>query len=364
MAKKLQASQPPDPGTEKELPWLQDVNRAVQILTGLSLGFSAQAALIMRNDVLWAYAGQLPQEAAKELGQAVTRYWDESSRADLVRFIRLEATSAEHKMYATHLANGMVLSLVFEPETPFSTIRTQAGQLVRSLSTSPTTIEPDNDIGPVSTAGIMDDLPADRLEIPVPHRNLPHTPTLNIPAPNPSGPVENRPVSQTPPSERIHIPSAEPEGSDSSSTSPISDTGRRVKFEQTSQAMYNLNYACLLIPRFPTHKLAGDLSMRLTEWLPSLCIAYAWRLEFISVRPDYLQWIVNVPPTTAPGYLMRVIRNQISEKVFFDFPRLKNENPSGDFWAPGYVILGSNHPHPVQLVNDFIEQTRTRQGIS
>lgn len=354
MTKKLQASQP-DPGTEKELPWLQDVNRAVQILTGLSLGFSAQAALIMREDVLWAYAGQLPQEAAKELGQAVTRYWDASNRTDLVRFIRLEATNAEHKMYATHLANGMVLSLVFEPDTPFSTIRSQAGQLVRSLSTSPSPMEPDNDIGPVPTAGIMEHIQAERAEVPAPH--FPE-PKLNTSAPDASGPVENKPASQAP------NPVPENEGAEDATPSPISETGRRVKFEQTSQAMYNLNYACLLIPRFPNHKLAGDLSLRLAEWLPSLCIAYAWRLEFISVRPDYLQWIVNVPPTTAPGYLMRVIRNQISEKVFVDFPRLKNENPSGDFWAPGYVILGSNHPHPIQLVNDFIEQTRMRQGIS
>jgi len=276
----------------------------------------------------------------------------------------LEATSAEHKMYATHLANGMVLSLVFEPETPFSTIRSQAGQLVRSLSTSPNTIEQDNDIGPVSTAGILDPDQADRLEVPSPQENISPDPTLNPPVPNPSGQFTNNPTPQIPIDDRSNADASEPTETKYSTPSPISETGRRVKFEQTTQAMYNLNYACLLIPRFPSHKLAGDLSIRMAEWLPSLCIAYAWRLEFISVHPDYLQWIVNVPPTTAPGYLMRVIRNQISEKVFLDFPRLKNENPSGDFWAPGYVILGSNHPHPIQLINDFIQQTRMRQGIS
>lgn len=363
MTKKLQDSQPV-PGTENQLPWLQDVNRAVQLLTGLSLGFSAQAALIMREDTLWAYAGHLPQEAARELGQAVTRYWDASSQADLVRFIRLTATNAEHKMYATHLLNGMVLALVFEPETPFSTIRSQASQLVRSLSTPPNTMEPDNDIGPVPLAGIMDPARVDSLPASDPGRDFSHEIKIDPPARAEAGQVDNKP---TPPAPRAESPapaSVTSDGSEAQPASPISETGRRVKFEQTSQALYNLNYACLLIPRFPNHKLAGDLSVRLAEWLPSLCIAYAWRLEFISVRPDYLQWIVNVPPTTAPGYLMRVIRNHISEKIFYDFPRLKNENPSGDFWAPGYVILGSTQPHPIQLVNDFIQQTRLRQGIS
>lgn len=147
-------------------------------------------------------------------------------------------------------------------------------------------------------------------------------------------------------------------------SSPISETGRRVVFEPVTQALYNLNYACLLIPRFPQHNLIGDLSVRLSEWMPHLCIAFAWRMEYLSVRPEYMQWIVNVPPTTAPGYLMRIIRQHMSEKIFADFPRIKGENPSGDFWAPGYVLMGGTHPHPAQLVKDFIQQTRQRQGIS
>src|SRR5688500_3126364 len=41
------------------LPWLQDVTKASQHLTRLTLESSAQAALITRGDNLWAYAGQL-----------------------------------------------------------------------------------------------------------------------------------------------------------------------------------------------------------------------------------------------------------------------------------------------------------------
>ncbi len=60
---------------------------------------------------------------------------------------------------------------------------------------------------------------------------------------------------------------------------------------------------------------------------------------------------------------MRVIRQQTSEKIFTEISRLKKENPSGDFWAPGYLILGSTQPHPPQLVKDYIKQIRQRQGI-
>jgi REP element-mobilizing transposase RayT len=371
MAQKNQASQRIT-GTEKVLPWLQDVNRAAQILTGLSLGSSAQAALITRNNALWAYAGQLPQEAATELATAVERYWDDQVESDLVRFIRLETTSAEHMMYATRLAKGMVLSLVFDAETPFSTIREQAGELVRSLSSSPADGDPLEDA--------VDDSELLNLE------NISNFHT-NVPSPNPVKEIQteeqkteniNTGISPTRPlinytresSQAISVGSLAytmpPENGnlDISHPSPMSETGRRVIFEPVSPALYNLNYACLMIPRLPSHFLAGDLATRLSEWVPTLCVAFAWRLEYLSIRPDYMQWIVNVPPTSAPGYLMRIVRQHISEKIFNEFHRLKYDNPSGDFWAPGYVLMGGNHPHPAQLVKDFIQQTRLQQGIS
>jgi len=61
--------------TASDPPWLSDVTRAAQHLTSLTLGSSAQAALITRNDQLWAYAGQLPQSATRELTDTVSRYW-------------------------------------------------------------------------------------------------------------------------------------------------------------------------------------------------------------------------------------------------------------------------------------------------
>ena len=117
------------------------------------------------------------------------------------------------------------------------------------------------------------------------------------------------------------------------------------------------------MPRFSAHYLTGDLAERLSEWLPTICVAFGWRLEFLAVRPEYLQWVVNVQPNTSPGSLMRIMRQQTSDKIFSDIPRLKKENPSGDFWAPGYLIMGGSQPHPPQLVRDYIKQARERQGV-
>ena len=93
--------------------WLTDVSKAAQQLTQLNLESSAQAAFITRNHELWAYAGQLSREAAQELTDSIQRYWDAKGESDLLRFVRLQATEAQHMLYVRKLSDNMTLALVF-----------------------------------------------------------------------------------------------------------------------------------------------------------------------------------------------------------------------------------------------------------
>lgn len=396
------------------MPWLSEPNKAAQHLTRLTLESSAQAALITKKNDLWAYAGGLSQNAAKEVAQTVTRNWDGQKGSDLLRFIRLESTKAEHMLYATRLTSDSVLALVFDAETPFSTIRSQASQLLSDFGSdkpapkhkpSMSYAAEQNDADIPSITNILSDIPSPTPE-PLTTRdfNLPRKaetfdpnqtrvsdPLSNASVfsrePSPAQPRNQvQPTAQTQKSEfhfeshgfpEVEVtapshPKARPETPISKSRSSETDTtresatteaARKLVPEPVSAGLYHLTYACLLVPRFSSHYLTGDISDKLGEWLPNICVAFGWRLEFLAVRPEYLQWVVNVQPNTSPGHLMRIMRQQTSEKVFADFTRLKRENPSGDFWAPGYLIMGGSQPHPPQLVRDYIRQTRQRQGM-
>ncbi len=406
------------PATMQYLPWLSDQNRAAQHLTRLTLESSAQAALITKRADLWAYAGGLSQNAAKEVAQTVTRNWDGQKGSDLLRFIRLESTKAEHMLYATRLTTESVLALVFDAETPFSTIRSQANKLLTDFGTekgetrnAPASRESqlmdegdDSDIPSISN--ILADIPAPNPEplttrefnLPRIQKEEPFDPNQTRVSdllsnasvfsrdPSPAIRRETRAPVQTPlgavnqtqtsfddvevtaptrskPRPATPIVRPQPGDTDMTRESPTTEAARKLTAEPISAGLYHLTYACLLVPRFSTHYLTGDLSDQLGEWLPNICIAFGWRLEYLAVRPEYLQWVVNVQPNTSPGHLMRIMRQQTSEKIFGDFPRIKKENPSGDFWAPGYLIMGGSQPHPPQLVRDYIRTTRTRQGL-
>jgi REP element-mobilizing transposase RayT/CheY-like chemotaxis protein len=436
----------PHPDTKgTDIPWLNDVSKAAQHLTRLTLESSAQAALITREKELWAYAGQLSQNAANELAATVSRHWDGQKGNDLLRFVRLESTRAEHMLYATSMSADVILALVFDAETPFSTIRSQANSLARSLAIAKTgpvqaaervsipqgeQLQDESEAAHIDETGEMLEYPSiaeilDEIPPPIPPRRTDvDIPQAKDTSPNGSDPeldmeldpsaAATRPSTPLPKkstrrlsqesSPAIHLndmmladqsierqtpmpdfsdelaatmpsksqrrrpatPIRQPAPGELDETRPhsITEVAGRMIVESASPAMAQLNYACLLVPRFTIHYLTGDLADSMSKWMPEICIAFGWRLEFLAVRPEYLQWVVNVTPNTSPGYLMRILRQQTSEKIFREFPRLKRDNPSGDFWAPGYLIMGGLQPHPPQLVKDYIKQTRQRQGIS
>src|SRR5512143_2256305 len=84
----------PQTSPHGKLPWLSDVNTAAQHLTRLTLESSSQAALITRDNEVWAYAGELSKPSAQEVAAVMARNWDSETDGDLLRFARLESTRA------------------------------------------------------------------------------------------------------------------------------------------------------------------------------------------------------------------------------------------------------------------------------
>jgi REP element-mobilizing transposase RayT len=389
-AAQVSPPEPPAPTREDEPPvWLQDVTIAAQYLTRLSLETASQAALIVSQKRLWAYAGELPQPAAQELADTVARYWGRNGESDLARFVRLDSDGGEYLLYATALGSGMVLALVFGVETPFSKIRSQVVKLARLLASPPPTgkAEASPQAGfPPSTADLSSHKDAMQEEL-IEERPL----FSDIPSPSP----ESRQASQSPdrsnPLGEGDSETLEPfsqsakknvfPGRSMGASSPQMEKTRPIptltseqglktsEFEDwelvpTPAGLYRLTYGILLIPRLPGHHLIGDLADRLPMWISQLCVAFDWRLEHISVRPDYLQWNVSTAPEIPPGQIIRNIREHSSQRIFDEFPVLGRDNPSGDFWATGFLLITGSLPPSGKLVQEFIRQTRHRQGIS
>ncbi len=149
----------------------------------------------------------------------------------------------------------------------------------------------------------------------------------------------------------------------SSGANKEQSTSSGVVLEPVVRQPYDLSYACLLIPKFSAHYLIGDIAESLREWMYQICLSFEWRLHDLRIRPEYMQWVLFVPPATAPTRCIRTVREQTSRLIFEDFPHIRRENMSQDFWAPGYLVLVGPTAHPPEMINEFISLTRQQQGI-
>jgi DNA-binding response OmpR family regulator/REP element-mobilizing transposase RayT len=398
---------------QTESGWQYDVRRAAQQLTRLSFEVSAQAALLIRDGQLWAYSGQLPQEAARELAQFVIQDRENNipfntSSGDLARFIKLETTGDETMLYAMQLEEVMILVLAFDAQTPFSRIRAQAARLARALS-SPDLPEEQLSAGQ-DEATFLAQLPPEKIEeaddepelqipamfpkgfVPPPiitpqqTDQLAEAPTGVTPAslaPDQAEPLDWEPDVWTyeqelaarqgpavrPPHESVlkNIPAPQPVPVSTSPPAAFHSTNE-IQVPETIQIqntkMYNLSYACVLIPRLPQHTLTGDLGRRMGEWLQTIHLAFGWRLAHLAVRPSYLLWVSAVSPRTSAASLIKTVRKQTSGWIFLEFPRVERDNPSCEFWAPGYMAITTGQLPSAEELQVYIQNTRSRQGIA
>ncbi|MCJ7694730.1 MAG: transposase [Anaerolineaceae bacterium] len=113
-----------------------------------------------------------------------------------------------------------------------------------------------------------------------------------------------------------------------------------------------------LVPRINYHFLIGDLSQRLRQWVPEICKIYDWDLGLLSVRPDYLRWsLQGFPEYSIPG-MLKILREETSKHIFTEFPGLKQENVSGDYWSSSYLIDRDDQHFSTQALILMISKDR------
>jgi hypothetical protein len=223
----------------------------------------------------------------------------------------------------------MVLALAFDTETPFSKIRAQTVKLARALASPP------NSVIELQTQDLnkSGQVAPDATTI----SNFNAGPLISeLPQPDPDSVMdiqstrsENRIGSSKFPKNLNPINIASQTNSHSDLAQKSRKQAGKSLFTQRSEeplkvedlrpispAMHYVNFACLLLPRFPEHHLIGELASSLAKWLGQLCLSYGWRLEHQSIRPGYLLWIANVSPSTSPNFHITVIRKQTSQRVF------------------------------------------------
>lgn len=125
-----------------------------------------------------------------------------------------------------------------------------------------------------------------------------------------------------------------------------------------------MSYACLLIPRDPEHQLTGKVADFIQKSVQNVCIAFGWHLLQAQVQPEYFQWVMSAKVGTPPSKCIHMIREETSKGILAAFRQFRAPDTYSDFWAPGYLVLVGEEPHPPSIIQEFINLTRQQQGLS
>lgn len=125
-----------------------------------------------------------------------------------------------------------------------------------------------------------------------------------------------------------------------------------------------LSYCCVLVPRHPRQYLVRDLADRAASILLQLHLSRGWRVTGISVRPQYLQWVISLPVETSPVEAIQEVRQRSSSHLFMHFPELAPAGQNQDFWAPGYLMMSGSQALTPAIIHEFIQRARVRMNSS
>lgn len=131
-----------------------------------------------------------------------------------------------------------------------------------------------------------------------------------------------------------------------------------VTFETIQPDGYSLTYTCFLLPHDPSYELTEVLSEQLTVWLQEICLLNNWKLEYVTIRPQYLQWALSVSPSVATVQIVQQVRTLTTrwlEEATGDHPTPQ------DLWAPGYLALQGVHHYSEPIIERYICLVRMQQ---
>ena len=137
--------------------------------------------------------------------------------------------------------------------------------------------------------------------------------------------------------------------------------GNALDFNAASR--YELSYACLVIPRFKSHYLIGDVVNNLDNWVREICISYNWRLEFLIIKPGHMELGISVSPAISPAHFVNLLCVHTSNLIFKEYPRYRKQNTSREFWAAGFFAAPGLNSLSENLIEEFIRSTRSSQGF-
>jgi putative transposase len=132
-----------------------------------------------------------------------------------------------------------------------------------------------------------------------------------------------------------------------------------MKARRGAHTVYQLAYHFVWTPRYRCRVLTGEVAERLDELIRSICAAYDWVIEALSIQPDHVHLFVSCPPADAPARVMNRLKSLTARELYAAFPQLRRTHWGGKLWSDGYYVGSAGEHVTSELIRQYIEYQGT-----
>ena len=134
--------------------WAQNKNVIKEILINTIANLDVQEAILYADDTVLAYTNNILGSDINDCSTIVRKYLVVKDQGELLKQIQLGSNS--YLLHATILAVGIILALLYNPETPYKTIRNQTKYLSTRI-VNPQLSTNDSHVLPISVVTMKGD---------------------------------------------------------------------------------------------------------------------------------------------------------------------------------------------------------------
>jgi len=124
---------------------------------------------------------------------------------------------------------------------------------------------------------------------------------------------------------------------------------------RTKQAVYDLKYHLVWVPKYRAHILKGDVAEYLKEVFQEIAQEYEFWIDTMEVMEDHVHIFVEAPPRYSPSELVQIMKSISAREIFKKFRKVKKQMWSGEIWNDGYFVRSVGDKVTSDMIRKYIK---------
>ena len=123
--------------------------------------------------------------------------------------------------------------------------------------------------------------------------------------------------------------------------------------KRTSHAVYDTKYHLVWAPKYRKW-MKDEMRRRVRELFEAIARDFGFEIEAMEIALDHVHLFVSFAPRYAIAKVVGILKSILSSALFKEYPELRKELWSGEFWEDGYFVRTVGDTVTEEMIKRYI----------